>query len=85
MPFKVGQVRAHVGCVKLTVNVDCLTKNKYNEAKCQTAINALYECCDALPTVRQRRIDNKLPETGSSAAKTEAAERRAVERLDHVA
>lgn len=47
MPFKVGQVRAHVGCVKLTVNVDCLTKNKYNEAKCQTAINALYECCDA--------------------------------------
>ncbi|KAK0383312.1 hypothetical protein NLU13_9225 [Sarocladium strictum] len=26
---------------------DCLTKNNYNEAKCQNVINALYECCDA--------------------------------------
>ncbi|KAH6895153.1 mature-T-cell-proliferation protein [Thelonectria olida] len=26
---------------------DCLTRNGYNEAKCQTAIKALYECCEA--------------------------------------
>ncbi|KAI6779054.1 DUF1903-domain-containing protein [Emericellopsis cladophorae] len=26
---------------------DCLTKNNYSEAKCQSVINALYECCDA--------------------------------------
>ena len=27
--------------------VDCLTKNNYDEAKCQNAVNALYECCEA--------------------------------------
>ncbi|KAL6810777.1 DUF1903 domain-containing protein [Trichoderma sp. SZMC 28013] len=26
---------------------DCLSKNNYNEARCQNAIKALYECCDA--------------------------------------
>ncbi|KAL7814133.1 DUF1903 domain-containing protein, partial [Trichoderma gracile] len=26
---------------------DCLTKNNYNEARCQDAVKALYECCDA--------------------------------------
>ncbi|KAL6920159.1 hypothetical protein FSST1_004185 [Fusarium sambucinum] len=26
---------------------DCLTSNGYNEAKCQTAIKKLYECCEA--------------------------------------
>ncbi|KAJ5127167.1 hypothetical protein N7448_007946 [Penicillium atrosanguineum] len=26
---------------------DCLTKNGYNEAKCQAQIDALYECCNA--------------------------------------
>ncbi|KAH7017847.1 hypothetical protein EDB80DRAFT_706117 [Ilyonectria destructans] len=25
---------------------DCLTRNNYNDAKCQTAIKALYECCE---------------------------------------
>ncbi|KAF5989412.1 hypothetical protein FBULB1_984 [Fusarium bulbicola] len=25
----------------------CLTSNGYNEAKCQTAIKRLYECCEA--------------------------------------
>ncbi|CAI7599744.1 DUF1903-domain-containing protein [Penicillium manginii] len=25
----------------------CLTKNSYNEEKCQTQIDALYECCNA--------------------------------------
>ncbi|KAI9171944.1 Cx9C motif-containing protein [Paramyrothecium foliicola] len=24
---------------------DCLTRNNYNEAKCQEAVKALYECC----------------------------------------
>lgn len=24
---------------------DCLTKNNYNEDKCQAAIKSLYECC----------------------------------------
>ncbi|KAJ5677150.1 uncharacterized protein N7477_002783 [Penicillium maclennaniae] len=27
--------------------VHCLTKNGYNEAKCQAQIDALYECCNA--------------------------------------
>ncbi|KXJ89198.1 hypothetical protein Micbo1qcDRAFT_14793 [Microdochium bolleyi] len=26
---------------------DCLTKNSYNEARCQHLIDALYDCCDA--------------------------------------
>lgn len=26
---------------------DCLTRNNYNEARCQGLIDALYECCDA--------------------------------------
>ncbi|KAL3961647.1 hypothetical protein PCL_02940 [Purpureocillium lilacinum] len=26
---------------------DCLTRNNYNEAKCQDAVKALYECCNA--------------------------------------
>lgn len=26
---------------------DCLTRNNYNEAKCQDAVKALYECCEA--------------------------------------
>lgn len=26
---------------------DCLTKNNYNEAKCQEVVKALYTCCEA--------------------------------------
>lgn len=26
---------------------DCLSKNNYNEARCQGAIRALYDCCAA--------------------------------------
>ncbi|PNY28197.1 Cx9C motif-containing protein 4, mitochondrial [Tolypocladium capitatum] len=26
---------------------DCLTRNNYDEARCQDAVKALYECCDA--------------------------------------
>ncbi|KAK7988016.1 37S ribosomal protein rsm25 [Apiospora arundinis] len=26
---------------------NCLTKNNYNESKCQELVDALYECCDA--------------------------------------
>ncbi|KAK7951161.1 uncharacterized protein PG986_006889 [Apiospora aurea] len=26
----------------------CLTKNNYNESKCQGLVDSLYECCDAL-------------------------------------
>jgi hypothetical protein len=26
---------------------DCLTKNSFNEDKCQAQIDALYECCNA--------------------------------------
>ena len=26
--------------------VDCIQKNSYKEEKCQTQINALYECCN---------------------------------------
>ncbi|ETS01743.1 DUF1903-domain-containing protein, partial [Trichoderma reesei RUT C-30] len=31
----------------LKCHTDCLTKNNYNEARCQDAVKALYECCDA--------------------------------------
>ncbi|CCF44871.1 hypothetical protein CH063_14130 [Colletotrichum higginsianum] len=27
--------------------VDCLTRNSYKEDRCQSAIMALYECCEA--------------------------------------
>ncbi|KND90340.1 Cx9C motif-containing protein 4, mitochondrial [Tolypocladium ophioglossoides CBS 100239] len=27
--------------------LDCLTRNNYNEAKCQDVVKALYECCEA--------------------------------------
>jgi hypothetical protein len=27
--------------------VDCLAKNSYNEAKCRSQVDALYECCQA--------------------------------------
>ncbi|KEY71617.1 hypothetical protein S7711_08085 [Stachybotrys chartarum IBT 7711] len=26
---------------------DCLSRNNYNEAKCQNAVKALYACCEA--------------------------------------
>ncbi|PMD17607.1 DUF1903-domain-containing protein [Hyaloscypha hepaticicola] len=26
---------------------ECLAKNSYNEAKCRSQVNALYECCNA--------------------------------------
>ena len=32
---------------RLGRSVGCLTKNNYNEAKCQDLVDALYECCDA--------------------------------------
>lgn len=35
-----------IGVLKYPITTDCLTRNGYNEAKCQTAIRALYECCD---------------------------------------
>lgn len=28
-------------------NPDCLARNSYSEAKCQGAVKALYECCQA--------------------------------------
>jgi len=31
----------------IAVAAGCLTKNRYDEAKCQTAISALYDCCEA--------------------------------------
>ena len=43
-----------MGCLSLSLNIfqvltkpDCLTKNSYNEAKCQKVVDALYECCGA--------------------------------------
>jgi len=28
-------------------DLDCLAKNSYNETKCTTQVDALYECCNA--------------------------------------
>ncbi|KAF4967626.1 hypothetical protein FZEAL_10510 [Fusarium zealandicum] len=33
--------------MKLTCLTDCLTRNGYNDARCQTVIKQLYECCEA--------------------------------------
>ncbi|KAL2872013.1 uncharacterized protein BJX67DRAFT_96477 [Aspergillus lucknowensis] len=30
-----------------SVLISCLTRNSYQEEKCQTQINALYECCNS--------------------------------------
>lgn len=37
----------------------CLTKNSYNEEKCQAQIDALYECCNAF--YKERGEDAKTP------------------------
>lgn len=29
------------------IRTDCLTRNNYNEARCQSVVKALYECCAA--------------------------------------
>lgn len=29
------------------IEIDCLGKNGFNQAKCEHLIDALYECCDA--------------------------------------
>lgn len=31
----------------LLIHLDCLTKNNYNEAKCQDVVKALYTCCES--------------------------------------
>ncbi|KAM0563858.1 hypothetical protein ACHAPJ_000064 [Fusarium lateritium] len=40
-------VEAKPACHPRAPSQDCLTSNGYNEAKCQTAIKQLYECCEA--------------------------------------
>jgi hypothetical protein len=37
----------------------CLTKNSYKEEKCQTQIDALYECCNSF--YKERGDDAKTP------------------------
>jgi hypothetical protein len=32
---------------RILTSTDCLQKNNYKEDKCQSAIDALYECCNA--------------------------------------
>ncbi|KAG6017955.1 hypothetical protein E4U43_008082 [Claviceps pusilla] len=31
----------------LSAASNCLTRNNYNDAKCQDVVRALYDCCDA--------------------------------------
>ncbi|RSL70482.1 hypothetical protein CEP54_001726 [Fusarium duplospermum] len=40
---------SHLGINNAVANMqlDCLTRNGYNEDKCQTVIRQLYECCEA--------------------------------------
>ncbi|PTB64154.1 hypothetical protein BBK36DRAFT_1135996 [Trichoderma citrinoviride] len=45
MPSPKDDVDARPPCHPRAVH--CLTKNNYNEARCQDAVKALYECCDA--------------------------------------
>lgn len=35
------------GATDKTCHSDCLTRNNYNEAKCEKFVDALYECCQA--------------------------------------
>ncbi|TFB06254.1 Cx9C motif-containing protein 4 [Trichoderma ghanense] len=47
-PSPKDDVEARPPCHPRAVSIpDCLTKNNYNEARCQDAVKALYECCDA--------------------------------------
>ncbi|KAL6690286.1 DUF1903 domain-containing protein [Trichoderma pleuroticola] len=48
MPSPKDDVEARPPCHPRACAIqDCLSKNNYNEARCQNAIKALYECCDA--------------------------------------
>jgi hypothetical protein len=38
-PGNIQQLTSHTS--------DCLAKNSYNESKCQSQVDALYECCNA--------------------------------------
>lgn len=40
--FKIGQQ----WLINLS-HLDCLAKNSYNEAKCRSQVDALYDCCNA--------------------------------------
>lgn len=46
MPFKVRLVAVVLLVLRLT-RPDCLAKNNYDERKCQSVVDALYECCQA--------------------------------------
>lgn len=45
---------------------DCLTRNNYNEVKCQSAVQALYKCCDAM--YAQAARDGKSMDEAKSTA-----------------
>ncbi|KAK8918099.1 Cx9C motif-containing protein 4, mitochondrial [Metarhizium anisopliae] len=55
MPSKSSQYRPqdlihnHPTAIKTdsSFTSNCLTRNNYNDAKCQDVVKALYECCDA--------------------------------------
>ncbi|KAL7927453.1 DUF1903 domain-containing protein [Trichoderma austrokoningii] len=48
MPSPKDDVEARPPCHPRACAIqDCLAKNNYNEARCQNAVKALYECCEA--------------------------------------
>ncbi|KAH8124461.1 hypothetical protein ACSS6W_003191 [Trichoderma asperelloides] len=48
MPSPKDDVEARPPCHPRACAIqDCLVKNNYNEARCQNAVKALYECCEA--------------------------------------
>lgn len=45
---RVGDLKSNsIDGQELTTSLDCLTRNGYNEARCQSVIRNLYECCEA--------------------------------------
>ncbi|PTB47110.1 hypothetical protein M441DRAFT_53785 [Trichoderma asperellum CBS 433.97] len=48
MPSPKDDVEARPPCHPRACAIqDCLVKNNYNETRCQNAVKALYECCEA--------------------------------------
>ncbi len=59
---------------------DCLTKRSYNEARCRSEIDALYECCNAF--YQERGEEAKTPSCPKASVLKLKMKERAGDRKD---
>ena len=46
VPFRVCVLRISTLALANILMIDCLAKNSYNEKKCTSQVDALYDCCN---------------------------------------